>query len=691
MHKMTEYSAAAGAVCLVLMWLGLAVAPAGAVTRGFSMSAAEAFERGMECAGLQHDLKGGVVLYDATLIDDDGVAGGGGDPKWTAEEERSPSVPVDADTQIKKVLVVDRPEALEAVLYVRPGRAELLFNGQSVRTAGSDKFFRVPPQLVKKGNNEVIVRARGSEKAGVKLMLRRQILENAPELKDRPPRSFKSTDGGKTWQPLDGELTIRLHLTQHRAEGSFVSPVIDAAATNAAELPLVPVSIASAKVSADADAPKGTSVEFLVRVGSTPVYEKASWSDWQAPGEVSAKGRRFIQWKAILRTADPKVTPVLRKVLLEAAVVANPGSPMPGKVTVKAFHNEEIRYTSMPFTYEDPAHPRMKALREKYKLDDVVKDAKTELEKFARLRHWVGQQWRFKGPPGHYPAWDADEILTRKTGMCCQYAMVLIQGAISLGHQARYVCGYHPGTMGTAHEVSEIWSNEHAKWVFMDPTPSRNEYAADPKTGVPLSMLELHDRMIKHYYGDKPATYANRPRTGKWSSNIALVRGADSRMEIHTEDDPPPRRNWPSWTKWRQLCYVPRNDWYAKPNALPRLQGWNNWDWTGFWNWYDRQVPRDLRYALFTSRRSDVEWTINQVRFAAACGGKGILAVQMGTVTPYFDTFLVNVDGAGWKAVDGAAYQWSLKPGANRLEMRIRNSSGVVGRVSFIELEYESE
>jgi hypothetical protein len=271
--------------------------------------------------------------------------------------------------------------------------------------------------------------------------------------------------------------------------------------------------------------------------------------------------------------------------------------------------------------------------------------------------------------------------------MCVQYAITYIQCCIALGHQARYVCGYHQGTMGTAHEVAEVWSNEHAKWVFMDPTTSRNEYAADPKTGEPLSMLELHDRMVKHYYGDKPATYENRPRDGQWSSNIALVRGKDPAMEIHSESDPPPKDKWPSWTKWFQLCYVPRNDWYSHPAPLPRLQGWNNWDWTGFWQWADGQVGRDQRYALFSSRRSDLLWTINQVRFAAAAGEKpGTLAIQMGTVTPHFQTFLTNVDGSGWKE-SRANFDWLLKPGKNRLEMRIRNTSGVEGPISFLELE----
>ena len=72
---------------------------------------------------------------------------------------------------------------------------------------------------------------------------------------------------------------------------------------------------------------------------------------------------------------------------------------------------------------------------------------------------------------------------------------------------------------------------------------------------------------------------------------------------------------------------------------------------------------------------------------AAAWGAReGTLAVQMGTVTPNFETFLVNVDSKGWKPA-GGEFGWELSPGRNRLEMRTRNVSGVEGPVSWLEVE----
>lgn len=653
------------------------------------LDAEQAFEAGQGAERVALDSEGrGIVLCDVTLVEDDGP-GAGGDARWVDEAERSPMIKAEGKTRLKKVLVVADPAAIIAVLYLRPGKAIVEFNGNEISTRGSDKFCTVPVKWIRQGDNEVIIRAQTDATASVKLARREHILESNPELKDRPPRSFRSTDDGNTWTPLDGELVVRLHMVQYASEGQVTSPVIDLAAGKDDPLGLGGVSVESMRVSHEAETPPGTSVHFEVRLGHVPVPVDGEWAEWAPLTANLPKDCRFAQWRATLTTGDRLRTPTLKQVTLEADVVRVPAPAWTGEVAVKDFHNEAIRYTSMPFEYEDPAHPKMMALREKYRLDEVVKDGKTELDKLVLLRDWVAHQWRFTPPTGHYPDWDADHIMTRKQGICVQFAAVYIQCCNALGYPARFVCGYHPGTMKTAHEVSEVWSNEHRKWIFMDPTPSRNEFCADPKTGEPLSLLEVHDRMIATYYGDLEPVDKNRPKAPQWSDTIAQCSGVSTSPQlIHTSADPAPE-DWPSWTKWLLLRYVPRNNFYAKPQPLPRLQGWNLWDWTGFWAWQDAAIPRDWRYRHFTSRRSDVLWTINQVRFATAWAREpGSVTVAMGTVTPNFETYLVKVNGGEWTPSD-ASFTWELRSGQNRLEMRVRNTSGVLGPVSFIEMQHD--
>src|SRR5208282_276071 len=195
---------------------------------------------------------------------------------------------------------------------------------------------------------------------------------------------------------------------------------------------------------------------------------------------------------------------------VEAKVEKAAAPAWASQLRVGAFHNEEIRYTSMPFEYENPLHPRMVALRKKYKLDDIVAGASSETEQLVRLRDWIAHQWKICAPEENYPAWDADEILTRKYGFCVQFAVTMMQCAISLGHQARFVFGYNPGAFDGGHEVCEVWSDEHDKWVFFD--VNQNWIYVHPKTLEPMSMLEVHDIILKTYYGGRLASLENPPK-----------------------------------------------------------------------------------------------------------------------------------------------------------------------------------
>jgi transglutaminase-like putative cysteine protease len=666
--------------------LGAAVdaAPTGAMgaTVKLSLSADDAFEKGMGAWGLQRSHKGGVELYDHVLVEDDGP--GIGSDVWWLVANRSPTVEMSGQRMAKKVLVVDRPEASAAKLYVRPW-FKVEFNGKVLDAPGGSEYRDVPVGLIRKGENTVIV-SKDGDANGIKVAAREDILLNDPDRKDRPARSFQSADGGKTWTPLDGEMLVRLHLVQYVPEGRMISPVIDLAGGDESSLPLPgAVSIESVSLKAQGDSPAGTSVELVFRAGTTPVYAAASWGDWQAPLSQVAKGRRYLQWQAVLKAGGPTATPVLKGVELEAKVARSPLPDWAGKVRLAGFQNEEIRYTSIPFEYEDPLHPRMVALRKKYALDEIVKDGATEFDKLLRLRDWVAHQWRYKAPENYYPAWDADDILQHKVGFCVQYAIAYMQCAISLGYQARFVYGNHPD-MSNGHEVTEVWSNQYKKWVYMDNLS--NFHHVDPRTNVPMSMTEVHDVLVKTYCGDSVYQLGSLPKAPKTSPDIATC------FALQTVPGKPRRPTADGFfevpSRWLIVRMMPRNNFYSHQYPVPKVQG-TNWDWPDYSVLADRHVPTSWEYRNLTERRSDWNWTINQVRFDVSAGEKpGTLQVQMGTVTPAFETFLTNADGQGWREAGGKV-AWELRPGKNRLEMRARNDAGVEGPVSHVEVEYQKE
>jgi hypothetical protein len=612
---------------------------------------------------------------------------------------------VAGDSVARKLLDVPRPEAHSAHLVVcacplKGERAALRvqFNGHALpprsrKTYGSWQVIPVPTELLKAGDNEAVFSCKGKKGWQIGLAQRKDILRNAPDLKDRPCRSFKSTDGGRRWSrkigehgDVRGELMVRLNLDQHAKKGELVGPVIDLAQKACPGAgPVQPVKVRSARVVADADLPKRTTVRLNVRTGTSPVYDRARWGRWMRvdkDGTVAGPLHRFVQWRATLRTSDPTSTPALKAVRVQAEVDVKPIA-WGGKLKPGRSRNEEILYTSIPFEYERFDEPQLVELRQRYKLDEVVAGARNEMDKMIRLRHWVASQWSWTPPGRPYPAWDAREIIERKDGMCVQFAITYMQCALSLGMQTRFVFGAFPqarvkGKPVAGHEVNEFWSNEYGRWVYMD--ANQDECFVDAQSSLPVGMLDLHDDLMELYFGGKPMSYEG--------INLKAIRRSKA-LRIWKRLEDKPRASRPQMrSKWGCVLWMPRNNFYAHRFPEPIDQGRTTWAWSGYWHWQDESTPRQWQHPRYTSRLSDIKWTINQVRWAAQFGRReGTVEVVLGTVTPDFDTYLIRIDDGEWRP-SGEQVRWRLKPGKNRLEMRVRSRAGVLGRISCLSLDY---
>ncbi len=646
----------------------------------------------------------GVELYDRGLIEDDGA----GSNNWRPEPD-APKGMVRGPLQARKILHVLRPACRHVRLTLEAwpinGETEplaLTLNGDEATrrtlrpgepTPEGWRTAELPGDALRCGDNEILLTCGGTSGWGVGVARRKAIIRNDGSRRDAPVRSFASADGGETWiagiaadgEPVDGEYMIRLALDQYAVEGELIGPVVDLAASDVAD-PVVaaPIDVHAVRLVPTAETPAGTSVRLALRSGPGPVVDD-DWSCWREVNAENAIGgplQRFIQWRAVLQTDDPTSTPVLTDLDVEADVVARPPAWAEG-ITVRSAHNETIRYTSIPFEYERHDEPRLLELREKYKLDEVVAGADSELEKMRKLQAWVSRQWEYEPPEPPYPAWDTHEILERRQGFCVQYAIVYMQCALSLGMQTRFVFGIFPnarvaGEHICGHEVCEFWSNEYGKWVMID--PNRNELFLDRATGVPMSILELRAELLRLYSPDRPLSFepleidAMKPSPG-----LLLWKGGEQAPEVD-----PPRMH----VKWGCMHWMPRNNMYAHRYPEPIAQGRSPWSWTGYWNWDDGLTPRSARWSNYTGRQSDLDWTLNQVRWAATAGDRpGDVLLRLGTVTPDFDTYLVCIDGGDWQSVDDRL-TWTLHDGVNRIDLRIRNRAGVLGVISHIELDY---
>ncbi|MHB9106157.1 MAG: hypothetical protein ACYDCO_03785 [Armatimonadota bacterium] len=575
--------------------------------------------------------------------------------------------------QAKKLFNLDELQAKWAQLYFVMGsdKTKITFNG-TVLKIGDPKGWAyggwgavdVPVALLRKGTNSIVFSGAGS-----------LFVDNCL----KPNRSARSVDGGKTWDfdhlgtdgQYNGEYVVRLGLGRYPGAGVLWSDSIDLAAL-AGDGSLAPVAKpVDVKLTAHITAPAQTAVRFELRSGPTPSYDPERWSAWHNTA-LSAWGslppdHRYVQWRAFLSTKDRQATPLLRAVKLQARLEVEP-SPDAGAINITRFDNQRIIRSSYPFIYQAPT-PRLNLLRTKYKLDEVVADGKSEMDKLTALRAFTRHQWD--------NGWSAGELLWctpldalllfdmakrgLSAGFCGHYAAAFVQCAQTQGFTGRLM-------YGRAHAYSEIWSNDHRKWILMDVGPDVNDekeltyhYEVDR---VPVSSLEMHRRLLNH----------------DWTGVVVKANRPENAWE--------PEKEPQAMKRYAFVATDFRNNQLDSP--LPGDVDVNGWPSAVYWLLW-RDGPRQLDYPEYpytTDREGDLYWTLNQTAVYPSYGKMaGTLHLEFDTVTPNFSRYEVRLDNGEW-AKCGETYDWALRAGANKLDVRTVNAFGKPGIVSTMEVNY---
>jgi len=612
-------------------------------------------------------------LKSGEVIQDDGPASGFS--YKPNQEKLSPGI------AIRKQLLIPDPRATKAVLMVGLGgdlRVEVNGHPQKLqapqKTGWEWQAYDIDPAALKPGLNDIVISG-----AGVVKIARAD--DSYTELSHR---SARSSDGGRSWSvdrlgpagDIAGEYYVRLYLEHFQSRGSIVLPVTDVA--NLEGNPLAPPLTAPGPLrvtlSTGPDAKSGVSVR--VRSGTTYVPGPKTWSDWMSldrDGSVKAPRGRFVQLEVTLAAANPLVTPRLCGITLATAPVLAEDD-WTKVVRVVDSHNEEIVRTSIPFRYEPFTHPKLQELRTRYRLDDVVSGAQTELDIITKLaawssRNWPWQQWHLDE---YYPPWDALEILKKHRdgkpvgGFCQQYDLVFLQACESFGLVGRDI-SIDSGTVGrpttVGHEPMEIWSNQFRKWIWIDGTAAY--YPEDPATHIPLSLFDVRQRQLRVLHGQQ----AEPMRIVHIVDSVLKWRGLDVDMSF------------------AELRLIPRSNFLEQKWPLPLNNGKGPWTWNGFYVWTDAEAPAELIHPNLVTRYGNFEWTLDQAHYVLEPTSRpGEFRVHLDTETPGFDAFLAEIDD-GAKAPVAAVFPWKLHPGRNRLKVWPRNNAGRDGIASWIELE----
>ena len=683
---------------------------------------------------LQFDTNKKIIrLQDTELIEDDAPAAGlpegyktytKGPVEWV--EDLSKGI------VIKKMLEIEHPAAASARIVFKgmevKGNREPLYlslNGekfirpasiiaypqarQYIDMAGLDRWFYVdiPVEKLRKGKNEILMWTESDSTSWRVLIAHINEFKRGSLTRTSPNRSLKSSNGGTSWTDtrlgamdlIDGEYSVRLSIDRFLSSGEYVSPLIDLVNGDN------PLKRSSANLKLtlwpDIEVPSQTQAKAFIRFGSSPVIGDDSWTAWQSlerGQEYSLAEKHYMQWKAELSTNDPLKTPLIRRFRYTATwqdQSLNKGKGLHAQV----INNGKIVEPSYHFSYEDLNHLDLKKYREDHQLDKIVKGADSEFEVMMRLLNWA---YRVPLTSDAY-SWNwnnvtVSPVIAEGTGMpqlngpyfkgrrmiemCLYPNQALIGALLSMGYQARHINIHSEGESG--HEVTEVWSNQLNKWIYMDST--RDYYYFDPETGIPFNLLEIHNLLA-----------AEMPRVETWQRPFAPEIGKElvSRLNVgQRQGNNPFSIQGGGGTHILEIMghfrIIPRNDFLSNPLPVPVHTGDTMWGWDGFLNWYDDVFPRRDEYQRYTNRESDFYQPLNQAKvYLNETTKAGMLKVEVDTFTPGgFDSFLVSVNNSEWQSRNQKSWDWTLKSGLNSIKVRTKNIRSILGPISEIQVSY---
>ncbi len=377
------------------------------------------------------------------------------------------------------------------------------------------------------------------------------------------------------------------------------------------------------------------------------------------------------------------MTPVLAFLLLSGTAAAQPvGDPLkegatfqlgPRRATLAkldSLPHAETEYTRR-FKFDSFDNPKLAELRTRHALDQVVAPGKDEFDRQVLLMDWTHNRFTKFGRPtttsrGALEVLDA--VREDKPFFCTQYAQVMVSAAASLGWVDRALAlRRHQGNAkdgSSEHTTTEIWSNQHRKWIMLDPTA--NMYLE--KDGVPLNAYEIRQEWF--YRG---------------GTNLVFVVGKERRKYRRT-DLPVFLKRFPGFgdlvvnpdelDKYGFTGFIPNTDFMDAREDYGRMFIVKDALCDGT-SWHTRTVPENPAVdPYFPLGQSSLRLTVDGA----------VLRVSVATMTPNLKKYQARMDRGEWKPVS-ADFSWSVRPGSNRLEVRTINRFGVEGPISTAELQ----
>jgi hypothetical protein len=610
----------------------------------------------------------------------------------------------------KKVFSLNDIDVDSAELFFFGTAKQVRINGHPLKieplVSTGWKRARVSSTFLKTGANEIIFAGGG-----------RLLIEPG-----RPGNSFRSDDSGETWsngdlggdKHLQGEYLVRLRLPRYAPRGWVMSPVIDLweSATRVGQPWKIDIFIAMMDL--NKKQPDGTHLTAWLRTGSTPTPDSQNWTVWRkldrdVKTDAKTSGHRWAQLKFDFTTTRAQATPRLRAVeLCLAGISSKDRSEKDGTIKIippaKDKTETEPAIRSIPFVYQEPSS-RLKLLREKYQLDKVVAPGKTKMEQLMLLRYWVRNQCH-RGWASHpalwVPPWDTLLILESRDRpdclvMCTHFSCMFTQCCLALGWNARHCILDH-------HCVSEVWVDQHHKWVMMDTGNSAERADVGlhfERGGVPLSARELH---LLHRGGKTEGVQVCFTPEHLMKQIAPLCRPAPppKGKPIARPDTIPlaELKKYPvcQLENYRRYAFPPRNNYLTTLYPGELEHGFSDYFYDGYcWVGDSPDAPRispEYSRHLSPERSQDIDWDVNWVRIHLSRTAKaGEVQVDVESHVPNLARLEKQSSESEkdvkmtWQTTP-ARFVWKLKPGRNALAVRGVNHWERTGQAGRVEVEW---
>jgi hypothetical protein len=169
------------------------------------------------------------------------------------------------------------------------------------------------------------------------------------------------------------------------------------------------------------------------------------------------------------------------------------------KITEIEFLDEESSQ-DLQFYYSDTlGNLYLKELRQNYRLDTLTSNLPDEIEKIKTILHWSSSQWEHNGSNSPSKS-DALTILKEakfgKRFRCVEYGILASASLNSIGFRARVLAlktrDVGKVKFGAGHVVTEVYSQENSKWIFIDPQMD----IMPTLKGIPLNAVEFQNAIL---------------------------------------------------------------------------------------------------------------------------------------------------------------------------------------------------